>query len=72
MVLAGAGIGKTTVVVERVHHLLDTHRSLTPEHFLVLTYSVGAAGALFDRYDEMLGVVGYVDRVFRKRGGGGG
>jgi superfamily I DNA/RNA helicase len=71
-VLAGAGIGKATVVVERIHHLLDTLRSLTPEHFLILTYSVGAAGNLFDRHDEMLDVVGQVDRVFRKRGGGRG
>ena len=30
MVLAGAGTGKTTVVVERVRHLLATDPSLEP------------------------------------------
>ena len=39
MVLAGAGTGKTTVVVERVRHLLATDASLEPENVLVLTYN---------------------------------
>ena len=37
MVLAGAGTGKTTVVVERIRHLLATQPDLTPENVLVLT-----------------------------------
>ena len=44
MVLAGAGTGKTTVVVERVRHLLDRDPTLQPENILVLTYNVRAAG----------------------------
>jgi hypothetical protein len=56
MVLAGAGTGKTTVVVERVRHLLDTDRTLTPENILVLTYNVRAAGELLDRFEHALGV----------------
>ena len=56
MVLAGAGTGKTTVVVERVRHLLESDRSLTPENILVLTYNVRAAGELLERFEQALGV----------------
>ena len=56
MVLAGAGTGKTTVVVERVRHLLATDPSLEPENVLVLTYNVKAAAELMDRLDEALGI----------------
>ena len=56
MVLAGAGTGKTTVVVERVRHLLDRDRTLTPENILVLTYNVRAAGELMERFEGALGV----------------
>jgi len=57
MVLAGAGTGKTTVVVERVRHLLATDPELEPENILVLTYNVRAAGELLDRFEETLGLV---------------
>lgn len=53
MVLTGGGTGKTTVVVERVRHLLDADRSLTPENILVLTYNVRAAGELLDRFEQL-------------------
>ncbi len=56
MVLAGAGTGKTTVVVERVRHLLDSDHSLAPENILVLTYNVRAAGELAERLQGALGV----------------
>jgi superfamily I DNA/RNA helicase/RecB family exonuclease len=56
MVLAGAGTGKTTVVVERVRHLLATDRALQPENVLVLTYNVKAAGELTDRLEQALGL----------------
>jgi superfamily I DNA/RNA helicase/RecB family exonuclease len=56
MVLAGAGTGKTTVVVERVRHLLAADRSLEPENVLVLTYNVKAAAELMDRLEEALGL----------------
>ena len=55
MVLAGAGTGKTTVVVERVRHLLASDPSLEPENVLVLTYNVKAAAELMDRLEEALG-----------------
>jgi superfamily I DNA/RNA helicase/RecB family exonuclease len=56
MVLAGAGTGKTTVVVERVRHLLNSDAELEPENILVLTYNVKAAAELMDRLEEALGL----------------
>jgi superfamily I DNA/RNA helicase/RecB family exonuclease len=55
-VLAGAGTGKTTVVVERVRHLLASDPDLQPENVLVLTYNVKAAAELMDRLEETLGL----------------
>jgi DNA helicase-2/ATP-dependent DNA helicase PcrA len=56
MVLAGAGTGKTTVVVERVRYLLDQNPDLAPENVLVLTYNVRAAAELNHRFERALGV----------------
>src|SRR5664280_2840853 len=56
MVLAGAGTGKTTVVVERVRYLLESDPDLTPENILVLTYNVRAAAELGQRFERALGV----------------
>jgi superfamily I DNA/RNA helicase/RecB family exonuclease len=56
MVLAGAGTGKTTVVVERVRHLLAADPTLEPENVLVLTYNVKAAAELMDRLEQALGL----------------
>ena len=56
MVLAGAGTGKTTVVVERVRHLLASDPALAPENVLVLTYNVKAAAELLDRFEAALGL----------------
>ncbi len=56
MVLAGAGTGKTTVVVERVRHLLATQPELAPENILVLTYNVRAAAELIERLEQGLGL----------------
>ena len=56
MVLAGAGTGKTTVVVERVKRLLATQPDLAPENILVLTYNVRAAAELIERLEKLLGL----------------
>src|SRR5512141_918179 len=56
MVLAGAGTGKTTVVVERVRHLLASQPDLAPENILVLTYNVRAAAELIERLERLLGL----------------
>ena len=56
MVLAGAGTGKTTVVVERVRYVLDNDPDLAPENVLVLTYNVRAAAELSHRFERAVGV----------------
>jgi len=63
VVIAGAGTGKTRVIVERVRWLLETKGSaaprdepLLPEHLLVLTYNVKAAKELQTRLDQAVGV----------------
>ncbi|MGH2445223.1 MAG: UvrD-helicase domain-containing protein, partial [Candidatus Limnocylindria bacterium] len=49
VVIAGAGTGKTRIIVERVRHLLETKTELRPEQILVLTYNVKAARELKER-----------------------
>ena len=58
VVIAGAGTGKTRVIVERVRHLLATRAAdgLMPEHILVLTYNVKAAAELRDRLEDTVGI----------------
>ena len=46
VVIAGAGTGKTRVIVERVKWLLENKEGLLPENLLVLTYNVKAAREL--------------------------
>ncbi len=55
VVIAGAGTGKTRVIVERVRYLLETRDGLLPEQLLVLTYNVKAARELQDRLDQTVG-----------------
>ena len=56
MVLAGAGTGKTTVIVERVRWLLEMEPDLQPENVLVLTYNVKATEELLGRFERSLGL----------------
>ena len=51
VVIAGAGTGKTRVIVERVRWLLENREGLLPEQILVLTYNVKAARELQERLD---------------------
>src|SRR4051794_25488171 len=55
VVIAGAGTGKTRVIIERVRHLLETREELLPEQILLLTYNVKAARELRDRLDATVG-----------------
>jgi superfamily I DNA/RNA helicase len=55
VVIAGAGTGKTRVIVERVRWLLDIKPDLAPESLLVLTYNVKAARELRERIEERIG-----------------
>jgi DNA helicase-2/ATP-dependent DNA helicase PcrA len=54
LVIAGAGSGKTRVLVSRVHHLL-TQRGASPSDLLILTFTRKAAGELVARLKEQLG-----------------
>ncbi len=56
VVIAGAGTGKTRVIVERVRHLLETRDGLQPENLLVLTYNVKAAAELRERIEAAVGI----------------
>ena len=55
VVIAGAGTGKTRVIVERVRWLLETTPDLLPEQILVLTYNVKAAKELQGRLEQAVG-----------------
>jgi superfamily I DNA/RNA helicase len=55
VVIAGAGTGKTKVIVERVRWLLETKQDLLPEQVLVLTYNVKAARELQQRIQDAVG-----------------
>jgi DNA helicase-2/ATP-dependent DNA helicase PcrA len=55
VVIAGAGTGKTRVIVERVRYLLDHVEGLLPENLLILTYNVKAAHELQERLDQAVG-----------------
>ena len=55
VVIAGAGTGKTRVIIERVRYLLEHRADLLPEQLLVLTYNVKAARELQERLDQAVG-----------------
>lgn len=52
LVSAGPGSGKTTVIVQRINHLIN-NENLKPSEILCLTFSEKAALVMKDRLDEM-------------------
>ncbi len=50
LVLAGAGTGKTTTMLARISHLVDT--GVSPSSILVLTFTNAAAFEMKDRYQR--------------------
>ena len=54
LVVAGAGTGKTAVLVERVARLIEAGHA-QPEEILAVTYTVEAAAELRQRVGERLG-----------------
>ncbi len=55
LVLAGAGAGKTRVIIERLAWLVD-ERGVDPRHLLAMTFTNRAAGEMRTRLAERLGM----------------
>lgn len=51
MIIAGAGTGKTTVITERIQHLISTGRTL-PQNILALTFTEKASREMEARVEE--------------------
>jgi len=59
LIVAGAGTGKTTVLIERLSFLIS-EKLAKPEEILLLTFTEKAAGEMEERADRLL-PYGYVD-----------
>ncbi|MGA8408787.1 MAG: ATP-dependent DNA helicase [Candidatus Acidiferrales bacterium] len=55
LVIAGAGTGKTRVIVERIGNLLETNPELAGENILGLTFTDKAAGQMKSRVVKAIG-----------------
>ena len=51
LILAGAGTGKTTTIINRIEHVVS-NSSIKPENILALTFSVEAAETLKKRLSD--------------------
>ena len=51
MVLAGPGSGKTTVIIHRIKHLIESH--VRPEHILVITFTRAAERQMQERFSAL-------------------
>lgn len=49
-----AGVGKTTVLVSRIEHLI-THHNVKPENILMLTFSKKATEEMSERLEKLIG-----------------
>ncbi len=59
LIVAGAGTGKTTVITQRISHLIDSRRAKSDE-ILALTFTDKASQEMQERLDMLL-PYGYVD-----------
>lgn len=53
LIIAGAGTGKTTVITQRIQHLI-LDKQISPSNILALTFTEKAAQEMETRVDEML------------------
>ena len=53
LIVAGAGTGKTTTLVEKIHHIVSESRA-RPDEILALTFTEKAASEMEQRVDEKL------------------
>lgn len=53
MILAGAGSGKTRVLIERIVHLID-HRGVSPYEIMAFTFTRKAAGEMQSRLEQRI------------------
>jgi len=58
LIVAGAGTGKTTVLINRLSYLID--QGVAPDKILLVTFTEKGAGELVERADKLL-PYGYVD-----------
>ncbi|MGL5677114.1 MAG: ATP-dependent helicase [Cellulosilyticaceae bacterium] len=54
MVIAGPGSGKTFVITQRIHYMLETF-GCDPSHILVITFTKAAAEEMKERYYQLYG-----------------
>ncbi len=59
LVVAGAGTGKTTILIERLHHIIKNNLA-KPDEILITTFTEKAAGEMEERADKIL-PYGYTD-----------
>ena len=57
LVIAGPGSGKTHVIINRVHYMIE-QLNCAPQHILVVTFSKLAAEEMKQRYEKIHGVTG--------------
>ncbi len=77
LIIAGAGTGKTTVITERIKHLIN-EKGIDPSAILALTFTDKAANEMETRIDEALPLGytqmwvttfhGFCDRILRENG----